>query len=116
MIIGASRNPEKFGNKAVRSYKKQGHDVLPINLEARQIEGILCYHDVSEPPGPIDRALLYLPPDLGIHVLEPLAQRGDVAELYINPGAESDALLVRAHALGLNVIQACAIMAIGERP
>jgi uncharacterized protein len=34
----------------------------------------------------------------------------------LNPGAESPALLEHAEALGLNVIQACSILAIGEHP
>ena len=37
-------------------------------------------------------------------------------ELYVNPGAESDELIARAEALGLEPILACSIVDIGERP
>ena len=37
-------------------------------------------------------------------------------ELFINPGAESDALIARAEGLGLDPIQACSIVDSGERP
>ena len=37
-------------------------------------------------------------------------------ELWVNPGAESDELIARAEALGMEPIQACSIVDIGERP
>ena len=116
LIIGASTNRDKFGNKAVRAFLRQGHDVFPVNPRAESIEGIRCYHAIAEVPGPIDRASLYLPPELGLDAVRELAARNDVAELWINPGAESPELLAEARRLGLNPIQACSIMAIGERP
>jgi hypothetical protein len=36
--------------------------------------------------------------------------------VWFNPGSESDALVSRAQALGLNVIEACSIMGIGDSP
>ena len=116
MVIGASNNRAKFGNKAVRAYQRQGYDVLPVNPRQSQIEGVRCWHDVGEPSGPIDRALFYVPPAVGLTVIEELARRGDVAEVWLNPGAESDQLIARAEALGFNPIMACAIVDIGERP
>lgn len=116
MVIGASTNPAKFGNKAVRAYIKQGHNVLPVNPKADTIEGLAVYKDVADAPGPIDRASMYLPPEVGFGVLDALAKRGDVAELWLNPGAESDELVARAKELGFEPIVACSIVAIGESP
>ena len=116
MIIGASTNREKFGNKAVRAFLRQGHDVFPVNPRADVVEGVRCYRGIADVPGPIDRASLYLPPELGLDAVRALAARGDVAELWVNPGAESPELLAEARRLGLNPIQACSILAIGEHP
>ncbi len=116
MILGASTNQEKFGNKAVRAYVAQGHQVFPVNPRADVIEGLKCYPDIASVPGPIDRALFYLPPALGLAALEELAQRGDVAEAWLNPGAESPEILKRARELKLETVQACAIMDIGFMP
>ena len=38
-IIGASADPNKFGNKAVRAFLKQGYTVYPVNPKESQIEG-----------------------------------------------------------------------------
>ena len=120
MVIGASTNREKFGNKAVRAFLRNGDVVLPVNGRAARhgetIEGLKVYADVASVPGPIDKATLYLPPALGLGAIEDLASRGDVREVWLNPGAESPAILRRAGELGLEVIQACSIVAIGEEP
>lgn len=116
MILGASTNREKYGNMAVRAFRRAGHEVFPVNPRADEIEGLKCYHEVSDVPGPIDRASLYLPAKLGIEAVRELAARGDVAELWVNPGAESPELLAEARRLGFEPIQACSIIAIGESP
>jgi len=116
MVVGASTNPAKFGNKAIRAYLRQGHTVLPVNPRADQIEGLTCYHTIGEVPGPIDRASIYLPPKLGMEAVDELARRGDVKELWLNPGAESLELIEKARRLGFDPITACSIVDIGERP
>jgi predicted CoA-binding protein len=116
MIVGASADRSKYGNKAVRAYQRQGHDVLPVNPAGGVIEGAATYRNIAEVPGPIDRASLYVPPAVGVKLIEELAARGDVAELWLNPGSESDELIDRARSLGFDPILACSIVDIGERP
>lgn len=116
MVVGASRDREKYGNKAVRAYQRQGHEVLPVNPEADEIEGVRCYPSVGDVPGPIDRVTVYLPPEVGMKVIGELAERGDVEEVWLNPGSESEDLVKKAAHLGLNPIQACSIVDIGESP
>lgn len=116
MVIGASRDRNKYGNKSLRAYLKQGHDVLPVNPNADTIEGLECFHNIAAVPGPIDRATLYVPPAVGLEVLEQIAQRDDVAEVWLNPGSDAPEVVEKAQQLGLNAIQACSIVAIGESP
>ena len=40
----------------------------------------------------------------------------NAGEVWLNPGSESDALIARARALGLEPIAACSIMGIGLSP
>ena len=114
-VIGASNVREKYGNKAVRAYLRQGWTVYPVNPNEREVEGLKAYPSITDIPGPVDRATLYLPPQIGLGVLDSIKAKG-VEELYVNPGAESDELLARAEAMGLNTIWACSIVDIGERP
>ena len=119
MIVGASNNRAKFGNKAVRAYLRQGHDVIAVNPHEQAIEGVSCYQSVRHVPASdagIDRALFYVLPEVGLTIIGDLASRGDVKELWLNPGAESDELIAAARRLGLDPVMACAIVDIGEMP
>lgn len=116
MVIGASTNREKYGNKAVRAFLQQGATVFPVNPRADEIEGLTCYRSIADVPGPVDRATVYLPPALGVAAMHELALRGDVAEVWLNPGADSPAVIAAAKSAGLTVIQACSIVAIGVNP
>jgi predicted CoA-binding protein len=114
-VIGASSNTRKFGNRAVRAFMRQGYTVVAINPNESEVEGLRTYASVLDVPGPIDMASFYVPPDVGERVIEDVARKG-IAEVWLNPGAESDALIARARALDIQPIVACSIMAIGQDP
>ena len=114
-VIGASSNRRKFGNKAVRAFRQQGYTVVPINPNEAEVEGLKTYASVLDVPGTIDMASLYVPPHIGEQVIGEIAQKG-IAEVWLNPGAESDQLIARARALQIQPIVACSIVAIGENP
>jgi predicted CoA-binding protein len=114
-IIGASSDRSKFGNKAVRAYLRQGWTVYPVTPNAAEVEGLPTFPGIEAIPGPVERASLYVPAEIGIQTLPAIAAKG-VAELWVNPGAESDDLLAEAERLGIATIQACSIVDIGERP
>ena len=114
-IVGASSAPHKFGNKAVRAYLRQGWTVYPVNPTERTIEGLPVYPSVADLPVGVERFSMYVPPAVGVTLLDAIKSK-QPKELYINPGAESDELMSRAEALGLEPILACSIVEIGERP
>ncbi|MEN3339964.1 MAG: uncharacterized protein V7647_3640 [Acidobacteriota bacterium] len=115
-VIGASSNRSKFGNKALRAFAKQGYNVVPINLTETEVEGHRAYRSVLDVPERIDIATVYVPADAGLQVMEQLAQLGGLGEIWLNPGADDDRVVARARELGLETIQACSIIAIGESP
>ena len=114
-VIGASSNRQKFGNRAVRAYREQGYTVVPINPHEASVEGLTAYRSVLDVPGPVDMASFYVPPDVGERVIDEVAAKG-IAEVWLNPGAESDALVARARSLNIQPIVACSIVAIGRNP
>jgi predicted CoA-binding protein len=114
-VIGASSNRQKFGNRAVRAFLNEGYTVVPINPNEPEVEGLATYASVLDVPGPIDMATFYVPPDVGLAVIEDVARKG-ISDVWLNPGADSDALITRARALGLQPIVACSIVGIGQNP
>ncbi len=114
-VIGASADRSKFGNKAVRAFRNHGDRVVPINPSEAEVEGLTAYRSVLEVPGPIDMATFYVPPKIGEAVIEEVAKKG-IREVWLNPGADSDALADRSRALGLRTTRACSIVGIGDSP
>lgn len=114
-IIGASADRSKFGNIAVRAFVRQGYTVYPVNPKEPNIEGLPAFRGIVEVPVRPNLISVYLPPPVLLKVLPDIAARG-CDELWLNPGAESDAVLAEAERLGLNVIQACSIVGIGLSP
>lgn len=114
-IIGASKDRSKFGNKAVRAYKSKGYEVFPINPKEAEIEGLKAYPSILKTPKKPDMASIYLPPAIGIKVIEEVAKAG-VKKVYINPGADSPELIKKAKKLGLEPLMTCSILAIGIDP
>ena len=114
-VVGASSSRSKFGNKALRAFRDEGYTVLPINPNESEVEGLRTYASVLDVPGPIDMATVYVQPEIARQLLAEFAQK-QIPEIWINPGAESDALVAEAKRRNLNIIQACSIVAIGRSP
>lgn len=115
-ILGASRDRRKYGNKSVRAHLQQGYEVFPINPNATEVEGLKAYPDLASVPlSTLDRISVYLPPEVGLGLLDEIKARG-AAEVWFNPGSDSDELVARAEALGLEIIRACSIVDVGLSP
>jgi uncharacterized protein len=114
-VIGASSDRNKFGNKALRAFRAQGYTAIPINPREREVEGERAYASVLDYPGPIDEATFYVQPEIGLKVIEDVARK-HIPVVWLNPGAESDELIARARALGMQPRVACSILAIGDSP
>jgi uncharacterized protein len=114
-VIGASSDPRKFGNRAVRAFRRQGYTVIPINPNESQVEGLKTYASVLDVPEAIDMATFYVPPDIGARVIKDVARK-QIPEVWLNPGSESDELVRLAKSLKVEPILACSILGIGENP
>jgi predicted CoA-binding protein len=114
-VIGASNDRRKFGNKALRAFAHQGYTVVPVNPNERQVEGHTAYASVLDFAGAIDMATVYVPGEIGVGIMEQLARK-QVPEVWLNPGADTPEVVARAREVGLNVVQACSILGIGESP
>ena len=114
-VIGASSNRDKFGNKALRAFAQRGYTVIPINPTETEVEGYPAFRSVLDVPGGIDLATLYVPPPVGVRVMDDLARKG-IPEVWLNPGADDRSVVDRAQSLGLKAVRHCSIIAIGESP
>jgi predicted CoA-binding protein len=114
-VIGASSNRDKFGNKALRAFAKNGYTVFPINPTESEVEGHKAYASVLDVPGPIDMATIYVPAAVGVAVMDDLVKKG-IPEVWLNPGADRREVVEKARAVGLKTVVHCSIIAIGDSP
>lgn len=115
-ILGASADQSKYGNKSLRAHLRQGYTVYPVNPKGGVIEGLPTYQKLADVPEQrLDRISVYLPPAVGLTLLDEIADKG-CRELWLNPGSESPELIAAAEARGLNVIVACSIVDLGASP
>ncbi len=115
-VIGASMNRSKYGNKAVRAFKNAGYEVFPVNLKAGVIEGLKAYSSIDDlPVDRLDTVTIYLPPPAILGLLDHVARKSP-GEVWLNPGTATREVVARADELGLNTVQACSILGVGERP
>src|SRR5882757_5583422 len=114
-VIGASRDPTKRGNRAIKTLIDCGYTgrVLPINPKETEILGLACYADLAAAPGDIDLALICTPARAVPEVLELCGARGVRGALVLaggfsEAGSEGAALEARsiaaAHKGGVRVI------------
>ncbi len=115
-IIGASPDRTKFSNKCVRAYLEVDWTVFPIHPTAPAVEGLTAYRSVSDVPLDfLDRVSVYLPPAIGVNVLDTLKGHS-IGELWLNPGADGADVIEKAQSMGLNVVCGCSIVDIGASP
>lgn len=112
-VIGASADPGKPSHKAVKAFAESGFIVYPINPNATEVAGITALPDLkSVPVGTLDRVALYVPTQVGLSVLDDLAQFA-VGEIWASPGADDKAVLAKARKMGLPIYQLCSLHLLG---
>ena len=115
-VVGASRKPHKYGNKVLRCYLQNRQTVIPVNPVEKEIEGLPCVASVSDLPEHVRSISIITPPQVTEEVV-PLAIARGIRNLWMQPGAESDAAVAAAEAAGLNVIAdgSCLLVVLGYR-
>ncbi|KAJ7935567.1 CoA-binding protein, partial [Mycena leptocephala] len=92
-VVGASTDPSKNGSKALKWLVEQHKDVVPVNLEATEIQGIKCIKSLSELPDPTHTSVsIVVPPKVTLSILQQAKSLG-VFALWLQPGAEDDTVV-----------------------
>ena len=93
-VIGASRDPTKIGSKLLDALvtSKFNGSIYPVNPHASELLGLRTYPSMGDVPSPVDLALIAVPRDAVLGVVNDCANRGVGALVVITAGfAEVDA-------------------------
>jgi predicted CoA-binding protein len=108
-VLGASPDPDKYANKAIKSLLKHGHEVIPINPQYEEIEGLTVAKSIGDVKGPIETLTLYMNPTRLSAIVEDIIA-AKPKRIIMNPGAESATLARRAKESGIECIEACTLV------
>ncbi len=103
VVVGATTNSAKFGNKIYRRLKSAGYHVYPMNPVYSEVDGDPCYPTPGDLPQIPDCANMVVAPDKGRALLQPLFESG-VRLLWFQPGAYDKQILDEAVAKGFDII------------
>jgi predicted CoA-binding protein len=102
-VVGASQDRQKYGNKVLRVYQQNKMDAVPVNPTADEVEGLKAYPDLPSVPGNVDGVSIITPPRITEQVVNQALSLG-IKNIWMQPGAESDAAIDAAMHAGANVI------------
>lgn len=115
-VVGASTDRSKYGNMVLRTYLQKELAVTPVNPNANEVEGIVALRSLSDIGHSIHGISVITPPSVTEHVVEECVQL-NIRNIWMQPGAESDAAVTAAQAAGINVIHGgpCLLVVLGFR-
>jgi len=102
-VIGASRNPKKFGHIIFRNLNNDavktdaegvirsassvfGKKVFPVNPKAEEILGKKCYKHISDIGEPVDLAVIVVPAESVVQSVAECREKGVKAAVIITSG------------------------------
>ncbi|OYT44619.1 CoA-binding protein [Candidatus Bathyarchaeota archaeon ex4484_40] len=108
-VVGASRNPEKYGHKVYRDLKEAGYRVYPVNPNASEILGDKCYPNLESLPERPDVVTVVVPPRVTEKIVKACKDLG-IWRVWMQPGSESEKAITFCRENGIKVIHGVCIM------
>jgi predicted CoA-binding protein len=102
-IAGASRNPKKFGHGIFKELLSKGYEVVPVNPSATEIDGVTCYHNVSEIPDDVKSLLIVTPREETDGVLREAINKG-ISNIWVQQMSETEDTIKIAEEYQVDVI------------
>jgi len=87
-IIGASRDPSKWGGRMVMTPLTTGYrgEIYPINPKEKEIFGLTCYPSVVDIPHEVDMAVIVVPAAIVPRVMRDCSRKGIKGAVLITAG------------------------------
>lgn len=102
-VVGASRNPAKYGNIVYKKLLAAGYLAYPVNPGASSIDGHPVYPGLASLPESVKAAVIVVPPRIS-EIIAPQAIEAGFRHIWFQPGAESPSAISALEAAGINVI------------
>ncbi|GAB3430849.1 CoA-binding protein [Niabella aquatica] len=108
LILGASENPNRYSNMALKRLRSHGHDVVAIGRREGKVGDVLIQKQKPQDEG-IDTVTMYMSEqnqkEYEDYILSLKPKR-----IIFNPGAENNALAKKAQEKGIEPIESCTLV------
>lgn len=108
-VVGASPNPDRYANKAMRMLAEYRHSPVPVAPVHEIIEGRTVYPSLPDIKEKIDTVTLYLGPARQDRVIDEIIHLAPKRVIF-NPGAENPDVYDRLKSAGIKVTEACTLV------
>ena len=108
-VVGATDNPEKYGNQIVKNLKSRGYEVYPVNPGLKEIEGLECFPSLADIPCEVDVVDFVVPPMVTEEILKQ-CKKLNLNRIWLQPGSESEKALDFCRDNNLKVVHSICVM------
>jgi hypothetical protein len=108
-VVGASRDPDKYGHQVYADLKNGGYKVYPVNPKAQEILGDKSYAQLADLPEKPDVVDLVVPPEVTEKVVRTCKKLG-IRKVWMQPGSESEKAIKFCNENSINVVYGVCVM------
>lgn len=109
VVLGASKNPERYSNRAVKLLKEKGYHTIPVNPAYGEIEGLKAVPDLTLIKEEVYALSVYLSPERTKPLIKSIISLKP-KRVILNPGSESDELEQHLQENGIVYERACTLV------
>lgn len=108
-VYGMSSNPSKAAYSVPSFMHKQGYNIIPINPQADEINGLKVYKKLEDIPDKIDILNVFRPSEEALNVVTEAVERrrnkGDISLIWLQEGIINDEAKKLANENGIDFVQ-----------
>ena len=108
-VVGASRDPKKYGHQVYRDLKEAGYEVYPVNPNAVEILGDKCYPGIEYLPAKPDVVDVVVPPKVTEEIVKTSKKLG-ITKVWMQPGSESESAIKFCEGNDIDVMHSVCVM------
>lgn len=108
-VIGASRDPRKYGHQVYRDLRDGGFRVYCVNPNSEEVLGDKCYPRLDALPVKPDVVDIVVPPKVTEQVVKTCRRLG-IRKVWMQPGSESEKAIAFCKKNDIDVIHGVCVM------
>jgi hypothetical protein len=108
-VVGASRDPQKYGYQVYKDLKNAGYEVYAVNPNAEEILGDKCYSSLESLPVKPDVVDIVVPPKVTEYTVETCKKLG-IMKVWMQPGSESEKVIKFCKENSIDVVHGVCVM------